>query len=88
MESLGMRLTQNEVCSRGASRFVWMIGRYINARGRELTLAVSANQVGFFKFLKQLQCFLLSTRDVVHNIFERVIDERLSIFINPFWPAF
>lgn len=88
MESRGMRLTQNEAHSRGASRFVWMIGRYINARGRELTLAVSANQMCFFKFLKYLQRFLLSTRDVVHNIFERVIDEWLAIFVNPFWPAF
>lgn len=51
-------------------------------------MAVSANQMCFFKFLKYLQRFLLSTRDVVHNIFERVIDEWLAIFVNPFWPAF
>lgn len=74
--------------SEWASRFVWMIGRYINARGRELTLATPTNQVCFFKFLKQLQCFLLSTRDIAHDLFERVIDEWLAIFVNPFWPAF
>lgn len=70
------------------SRFIWTIGRYINTRGRELTLAMSANQVCFFKFLKQLQCFLLSTRDVAHDLFERVIDEWLAILVNPFWAAF
>ena len=83
-----MRLTQNEAYSRGASRFVGTIGRHINARGRELTLATPANKVCFFKFLEQMQRFLLSARDVVHYLFERVIDEWLAIFVNPFWPAF
>ena len=74
--------------SEWVSCFIWTIGRYINTRSRKLTLAMSANQVCFFKFLKQLQCFLLSTRDVAHDLFERVIDEWLAILVNPFWAAF